>query len=71
MRWFMLAAAVPLLAMNGGAAASEIRPVHSEKCLDVPGASTNPDIQIIQFGCHGGANQQWSVRTVGDTSTIV
>jgi len=71
MRWFILAATVPLLAMNGVVAASEIKPVHSEKCLDVPNDSAAPDIQIIQFTCHSGPNQQWSVQTAGDTSTIV
>ena len=34
MRWFMLAVAVPLLAMNGGAGASVIIAVHSDKCLE-------------------------------------
>jgi len=72
MRWFMLAVAVPLLAINGGAAAFEIKPVHTEKCLDVTGASQAPGARIIQFGCHGGDNQRWFFRNSPDrTSQIV
>ena len=32
---------------------------HSGKCLDVPGASGQDGVALMQWACHGGANQQW------------
>ncbi|MFT7601905.1 MAG: hypothetical protein ACI8TP_004868 [Acidimicrobiales bacterium] len=29
------------------------------RCLDVPGNSNGDGVQLIQFDCHNGANQQW------------
>lgn len=43
-----------------------LRNRHSGKCLDVAGAEGGVGGKpgaLIQFGCHGGANQQWSLRT--------
>jgi hypothetical protein len=39
--------------------------MHSSKCLDVPGASLSDGVQLQQFGCHGGTNQQWRIEPVG------
>jgi uncharacterized protein (DUF1800 family) len=39
---------------------------HSGKCLDVSGASVEDSAPVIQWTCHGGANQQWIVESVGD-----
>jgi hypothetical protein len=39
---------------------------HSDKCLDVYGASTSQDADVIQWGCHSGANQEWSFQSMGD-----
>ena len=39
---------------------------HSGKCLDVSGASTEDGAAIIQWTCHGGANQQWRLEAVGE-----
>jgi ricin-type beta-trefoil lectin protein len=36
---------------------------HSGKCLDVAGAGTGDGVDIQQYTCGGGTNQQWS-RTV-------
>jgi len=37
---------------------------HSNKCLDVSGASTADGAQIQQWTCTGGTNQQWQRRQV-------
>jgi ricin-type beta-trefoil lectin protein/proprotein convertase P-domain-containing protein len=39
--------------------------VHSGGCLDVSGASTADGAQVHQWGCHGGANQQWQIQPLG------
>ena len=39
---------------------------HSGKCLDVSGASTDNFASVIQWDCHGGANQQWQFVPLGD-----
>jgi hypothetical protein len=35
---------------------------HSQKCLDVTGWSTQDGTPIIQWRCHGGDNQAWSIE---------
>ena len=37
----------------------------SGKCLDVFGASTEAVAAVIQWVCHGGANQQWRLEPAG------
>ncbi|MEO7788216.1 MAG: DUF1800 family protein [Vicinamibacterales bacterium] len=37
---------------------------HSGKCLDVSGASPYPNASAIQWDCHAGENQQWSLELV-------
>ena len=37
----------------------------SGKCLDVYGASTDAVAPVIQWICHGGANQQWRLEPAG------
>jgi hypothetical protein len=37
---------------------------HSEKCLDVAGFSQTDGGAVHQWGCHGGANQQWVLNQV-------
>ena len=44
---------------------------HSGKCLDVSGVSTEDRAEIIQWQCHGGANQQWRVETVAGGYQLV
>ncbi|MEN6320661.1 MAG: RICIN domain-containing protein [Syntrophaceae bacterium] len=39
---------------------------HSGKCLDVSGVSTANGANIIQYDCHGGSNQQWTLTNKGD-----
>ncbi len=69
MRWFMLAVAVPLLAMNGGAGASVIIAVHSDKCLE---ASTGAGAQIFQTRCiKGRTQQQWMVQSAGGNKSKI
>ncbi|MCH8050498.1 MAG: ricin-type beta-trefoil lectin domain protein [Chloroflexi bacterium] len=38
---------------------------HSGKCMDVTGASTQSGANIIQYTCHGGANQSVSIEDMG------
>jgi hypothetical protein len=69
MRLFMFAAALPLLAMGSGAVAllgpEHIKPVHSEKCLDVAFGSPANGARVIQFSCHEGDNQKWRIEPAG------
>jgi hypothetical protein len=37
-----------------------IKSTNSNRCIDVPSASTSPGVQVQQFDCHGGDNQLWS-----------
>jgi len=39
---------------------------NSGKCVDVVSASSADGAEIIQWDCHGGTNQQWETRAVGD-----
>jgi hypothetical protein len=39
-----------------------VRSVHSGKCLDVRGASTQDGADVIQWDCHYGPNQLWQFR---------
>lgn len=39
---------------------------HSGKCLDVVNGSRAAGAELIQYDCHSGMNQQWSVEEVGD-----
>ncbi len=39
---------------------------NSGKCVDVVSASSADGAEIIQWDCHGGANQQWEARSAGD-----
>ena len=40
----------------------------SGKCLDLPGGQTGDGALAIQYDCHGGPNQQWSIEAVDDTN---
>jgi Tol biopolymer transport system component len=44
----------------------EIVSRNSGKCLDVYGASPYARASVIQWICHGGANQQWQLEPVSD-----
>ena len=39
---------------------------HSQKCLDVNGASVDDGAPVIQWQCHGGENQQWRIEAAAD-----
>jgi uncharacterized protein (DUF1800 family) len=39
---------------------------HSSKCLDVGGGSQDDGRAVIQWDCHGGANQQWRLEALAD-----
>jgi hypothetical protein len=38
---------------------------HSNQCLDVSGGSTADGAAVIQWPCHGGANQDWLLVPTG------
>lgn len=42
-----------------------IRNVNSGQCLDVLGGSTADGGNIVQWPCHGNANQQWRLNDIG------
>ena len=42
----------------------------SNKCLDVSGASNQDGTPIIQWQCHGGENQGWSIDTADDGYSV-
>ncbi|GAA2965392.1 RICIN domain-containing protein [Actinokineospora diospyrosa] len=42
----------------------ELRPLSSDKCLDVDGGSLEDGANVIQWSCHGGLNQQWQLVLV-------
>jgi hypothetical protein len=39
----------------------EMRNVRSGKCMDVPGFNFADGVPLMQWSCHGGANQKWSL----------
>jgi hypothetical protein len=43
-----------------------VQSLASGKCLDLPGGQTRDGTAAIQYDCHGGPNQQWSVEYAGD-----
>ncbi len=51
---------------NGGGNSGELRGLGSNKCLDVPGATTNPGTQLQIWDCWGGDNQQWTYTPAGE-----
>lgn len=40
-------------------------------CLDVSGGSAANGASVLQWRCHGGVNQQWTVRTIDETVSLV
>jgi len=78
-RWrliFGLVMAPIALAPDGAGAQLTNTPVsitaqHSGKCLDVYGGSVADGAAVIQWTCHGGPNQQWSLRPYLDAYQVV
>jgi hypothetical protein len=48
------------------AALYEIVARQSGKCIDVAAKSGQDGGKVLQWGCHGGANQQWRIEAAGD-----
>jgi hypothetical protein len=56
-------------AMSAGppaAPSGTVQSIASGKCLDLPGGQTRDGTPAIQYDCHGGPNQQWSLEYAGD-----
>jgi non-reducing end alpha-L-arabinofuranosidase len=45
---------------GGGQQGAMIVGAQSNRCVDVPGASTSNGTQVQLWDCHGGANQRWT-----------
>ncbi len=57
---------------GGGACYTEIIATHSNKCMDVAGASSSNNVQIQQYSCSGGDNQKFFFSPVsGKANTYV
>ncbi len=39
---------------------------HSGKCADIPGSARDDGVQLKQYSCNGGGNQQWSELDLGN-----
>ncbi|WP_026925306.1 RICIN domain-containing protein [Glycomyces arizonensis] len=50
---------------GGGGQVTDIVNRNSGKCVDVVNGSTADGAEIIQYDCHGGANQQWMLQDAG------
>lgn len=48
--------------LDAGGGWHQIRFRDTGKCLDVPGASTQNSVQLIQYTCHSGDNQKFPYR---------
>ncbi|THV36500.1 hypothetical protein FAB82_21565 [Glycomyces buryatensis] len=51
---------------GGGTQVTDIANRTSGKCADVVSGSAADGAEIIQWTCHGGANQQWELQDAGD-----
>ncbi|GAB4085678.1 ricin-type beta-trefoil lectin domain protein [Myceligenerans cantabricum] len=54
---------------DGGSPGGTVTQIVNEgsgRCVDVVGASTEPGAEIIQYTCHGGANQRWALTDLGN-----
>ncbi len=43
----------------------KLKALHSNRCLDVGGWSSANGAAVIQWDCHGGANQRWRILDAG------
>jgi hypothetical protein len=48
-----------------------VQSLASGKCLDLPGGQTGDGTPVIQYDCHGGANQQWTIDAAGDAGSRI
>jgi galactose oxidase len=60
-----------MTAVSAIAANADIKVASTSQCMDVEGGSQNAGAAIIQWGCHGGANQQWQLHQVDGYYKIV
>jgi galactose oxidase len=60
-----------MTAATATAANTDIKVISTNQCMDVYGGSQSVSAEIIQWGCHGGANQQWQLRQTDGYYMIV
>jgi endo-1,4-beta-xylanase len=51
---------------TGGGDSGELRGMGSNRCLDVPGQTTQAGTRLQIWDCWGGANQQWTRTAAGE-----
>jgi hypothetical protein len=54
--------------LNLGPGPVQVIARHSGECLDVTGSSSTQGVQLQQWSCWGGPNQQWYLTPTGDGS---
>ncbi|MDI2125567.1 ricin-type beta-trefoil lectin domain protein [Yinghuangia seranimata] len=54
----------------GTTPAGPITGVGSDRCADVPGSNTTDGTQLILWGCHGAANQRWTLGADRSVSAL-
>ncbi|HEU5129778.1 MAG TPA: ricin-type beta-trefoil lectin domain protein [Glycomyces sp.] len=55
-------------AAQAGEESGELRALGADKCLDVPGQSTEAGTRLQLWDCWGGANQSWTHTAAGELS---
>jgi hypothetical protein len=60
-----------MTAATATAANTDIKVISTSQCMDVYGGSQSVRAEIIQWGCHGRANQQWQLRQTDGYYMIV
>jgi hypothetical protein len=60
-----IAVAASLASPARAAESGTIQSLASGKCLDLEGGNTADGPVVIQYDCHSGPNQQWSIQPAG------
>ncbi len=58
-------------AMAPASSAGALQSAASNKCLDLAGGSKADGAAVIQYDCHQGPNQQWTLETSGGQVRVV
>ncbi|MDP1688857.1 MAG: RICIN domain-containing protein, partial [bacterium] len=49
----------------------QIKNVGNGKCIDIRSAAYNNQTPLISFGCHGGLNQQWTLKNSNANNQLI
>ncbi|HMF98523.1 MAG TPA: DUF1800 family protein [Vicinamibacterales bacterium] len=61
----------PLDAAADLAGSYELVALHSGKCLDVSGQSTDDGAPVVQWTCNGGLSQRWTLQPTDDGNVVL